>query len=267
MFNPSLPLMRSSLLAGYNDISHAFSTRKGGMSSPPYSSLNLSSDTGDDLRYVNHNIKALMSALSIESGFLFLNQIHSDNLLLLEDRQVDDGALAYDAVVTNLQKIPLIILTADCLSVLLYDPVNKVIGAVHAGWRGTALGIVEKTVKVMAEKYFSKPEDLIAALGPSIGNCCYEVDDAVFLEFMKMRDSRKEWDFATGATGKKNNGKWMFDLAGANSFQLIKAGLKQRHISPAGICTSCNSDSYFSYRRDGAKTGRQGSIIMLNCIQ
>lgn len=264
MVSSSLPLTRSSLLSRHNDLSHAFSMRYGGISPSPYNSLNLSYNTDDDLHHVNHNIKVFMSELSIKNSFLFLNQIHSDNVFLLENIENIHRTLYYDSVITNLPEVPLIILTADCLSVLLYDPVMRVIGAAHAGWRGTALGIIEKTVTMMVGHFFSKPEDIIAALGPAIGICCYEVDDAVLGKFMARGASKEEWNVATGGVERKKDGNWMFDLTSANSFQLLKAGLKRTNISSSHLCTFCKKDRYFSYRRDGKKTGRQGSVIVMN---
>jgi len=120
----------------------------------------------------------------------------------------------------------------------------------------------------MSDKFSSDPADIIAAMGPAIGRCCYEVDEVVF-EGYKTRGNawEEEWAFATNDDKKKNNGRWMFDLSRANLFQLLKAGVKEANVSAAGYCTSCRKDFFYSHRREGEKTGRQASLIMLNTLQ
>ena len=146
-------------------------------------------------------------------------------------------------------------MTADCQPVLLFDPVNRAIGAVHAGWKGSALGIVVETVLEMHRLYGTNPEELMASTGPCIGPCCYKVGWNVLDEYMARH---KEADCFTEKDGLR------MDINLANTIQLALIGLKKENISNDAVCTACNSDLFFSYRKDNGRTGRQLSFIMLN---
>ena len=151
----------------------------------------------------------------------------------------------------------LCIKTADCVPVFLADPVRRVIGAVHAGWKGTALQIVEKAVREMVQRFGARPSDLFAAIGPAIGPCCYEVDAAVY-QAMSHHASRTAF-FHTG----RQDGRWMLDLPLANRHQLLRCGLLPERIRTADHCTACHPDLFFSHRAQGGNTGRQLNFIMI----
>jgi polyphenol oxidase len=167
-------------------------------------------------------------------------------VLFRSDRVVDAGALTGsigegDALISDHPGSLLAIRTADCVPVLIADPVRRVCAAVHAGWRGTAAGIVAKTVGEMARKFSSRPADLVAAIGPAIGKCCYEVGPEVAGEF--------------GFTGRSH-----LDLPETNRRQLLESGLQPRNVDTADLCTACGADDFHSYRRDKT-TGRMVSAI------
>ena len=259
----NLFLVKSPLLNKYHQIIHAFSTRKGGFSHEPFDSLNLSTKTGDRKTSVNENVDRLKNHLSIQSPFIFLNQIHGDKILAIEDLNNNGGPYDFDAVITSKKNIPLIILTADCLPLLLYDPVKSVIAAIHAGWKGTSLQIVKKTVCKMKEEFKSNPAHIIAAMGPAIGPCCYEVDHPVIEAFEKIDDYTPDLLASFISPLKEKKDRWILNLARANRLQLLNVGLIKDNICEEQYCTCCKSDLFYSYRRDGKDSGRQGAVIMI----
>jgi len=260
---------RSPLLTNAGGLTHAFTTCTGGISPPPYHSLNLSSRTGDSDENVSENLRILTKELGIEAAPVFMDQVHGDNILFVDEPQdvikASSPSPSVDAAITASRDIPLVVITADCLPILLYDAARSVAAVVHAGWKGTALNIAGKTIAAMTDRFGSDPGDIIAAMGPFIGPCCYEVDEKVvspFESFIKTNVSAWSKVFAPLASGKED--RWMFDLAGANLLQLDTAGIRRIHISLSPHCTSCRDDLFYSHRRDGEKTGRQGAIIMIN---
>lgn len=266
---------RSPLLANVGGLTHAFTTCTGGISPPPYNSLNLSSKTGDSDENVSVNLRILTRELGIEAAPVFMDQVHGDNVLIVDDFQdaptlqaamaASSSSQSFDAAITALDNVPLVVITADCLPILIYDAARSVAAVVHAGWKGTALNIAGKTIAAMTDRFGSDPADIIVAMGPFIGPCCYEVDEKVvssFESFIKTKPAAWSEVFSPSATGKAD--RWMFDLAGANLLQLDNAGIARSNISLSPHCTCCRKGLFYSYRRDGEKTGRQGAILMLN---
>jgi len=241
-------------------ILHGFCTRNGGVSNGPYATLNVSPREGDSPGQVRTNWQRIASAFGIPcEQFFVVNQVHGEKFLIIEDA-VSCHSLENrqcDAIVTDKPGVAIGIKTADCAPVLLYDSRRQAIAAVHAGWRGTAQGIAGKAVRVMGERFSTRPEDLSAVIGPSIGPCCYEVDEPVF-EAMSLQDKA---DRVLRPGGRA--GRWMFDLPLANRIQLEREGLPPGQISAAGFCTCCRRDLFFSHRRDGEKTGRHLNFILL----
>lgn len=237
---------------------HAFSTREGGVSLPPYHSLNLSFGVGDDPEAVKENRRRFFRALAVEPyRVVRVQQVHGDGVLVVDRGLAWREGLPHDAMVTSLPGHALVISTADCLPILLFDPRRRAIGAVHAGWRSTVKRIAEKTMNTMVEVYDTDPGDVIAAIGPGIGVCCYEVDDPV-VELLSR--SLPHWRaFATA----KTNGRFNLDLSGINAKMLEEAGLRREHILQLGLCTACRPDLFYSYRREKPRTGRMLSLIML----
>ena len=258
------PVVRSPLLDSFPGVSHAFSTRKGGESPPPFDSLNLSAKWGDSEENVRRNVRTFLGFLDIAGDPLFLNQVHGCRILAVDDSTPEDRRGDYDGAVVSTPGVPLVIRTADCLPILLYDPVKKAAGAVHAGWRGTALSIAEKTAALMCRRYGSRPGDIIAAMGPAIGPCCYEVGEEVEEAFGRRESGFpfpwKNILFRLPEQGARKH----FDLAAANRLQLLRAGLRDDNISLPAACTCCEGENFYSYRRDGEASGRQGALVMLN---
>jgi len=231
-------------------IRHGFLTRQGGVSSPPYDSLNLSEENGDRIDHVLKNKSIISKAFAFEPNRLILfNQIHQDKILVIKDPLITiPFPLEYDALITNSQNLFPGILTADCLPIFVIDQKRKVIGAIHAGRQGTALNITTKVLKKIKEEFGCSSKDLLIAIGPSIGPCCYEIDEKAF---------HSDWEpFSIS----KAEGKWMVDLAGINIAHMKKEGIKEDQIFWINLCTYCHNDLFFSYRKEG-RTGRQLSFI------
>ena len=231
-------------------IKHGFLTRKGGVSPFPYDSLNLGFSNGDLKEHVLQNRSLIASAFGFQpEKLLLLHQRHQDRILLLKKRfQSLPARLEYDAVVTDTPEMLLGIRTADCVPIFVVDQKQKVIAAVHAGRQGTALRIVTKVLKTMAEEFGCLGANLLIAMGPSISDCCYEIDEKVY---------QPEWEpFATPS----GVGRWRVDLARINIAQTKAEGIREDQIFRVDLCTRCHPDLFFSYRRD-SRTGRQLSFI------
>jgi hypothetical protein len=231
-------------------IQHAFLTRQGGVSPPPYDSLNLSEENGDWEENPIKNKGLISETFQFDpKRLILLHQIHQDRILILKDslRRLP-SPIEYDALITHLPNIFLGILTADCLPIFMVDTKKRVIASVHAGRQGTSLHIVVKALRKMKEVFSCSIEDVFVALGPAIGPCCYEIGEEVFLP---------EWTSFSILKGKK---KWMVDLAKINIDQMKKEGIEEKQIFKIDLCTCCHQDLFFSYRKEGL-TGRQLSFI------
>lgn len=257
----SIAYLQSPKLAACEFLTHAFCTRLGGASQDDYKSLNMSFREGDEEFRVLANWDKLAAAFEIPlDDFLVLNQVHGDDILVIKphgDYFTSRDALNYDAIVTNRTNLAICVKTADCVPVFIVDRIKKVIAAVHAGWRGSALGISGKVVRLMQNQYGSVPHDLLAAIGPSIGKCCYEVDAAAAEAFR----SHKNADKFLFAGNRK--GHWMLDLVETNRRQLLDNGIPEANIEAAGLCTVCHQDAFFSHRGSGGITGRQINFLMI----
>ena len=235
---------------------HAFCGRREGESEGPFSSLNTDFLVGDREADVRRNLALIGDAFAIPDGRLILmKQIHGDRIHVIDE----EGPLPEcDGLITDRPGIALGIRTADCVPLFFVDRTRRVIGAAHAGWRGTSLGIAARMVATLAERFSSRPEDILAVIGPAIGPCCYQVDTPVFDAFSAMPGAGR---FLCPCKGK---GRWMLDLALANRLQISEAGVPAKNIFSAGLCTACRQDLFFSHRKAGGLTGRQISLIMLS---
>ena len=240
---------------------HAFCTRQGGVSGGSFAGLNVSAREGDGNDHVRLNFERIAAAFGITvSQFLPVHQVHRDGVWVVDSRtplSAHDPPPECDAVVTDRPGLALCIKTADCVPVFLVDPLRRVIGAVHAGWKGTALQIVEKAVGEMVQRFGARPSDLFAAIGPAIGPCCYEVDTGVY-HAMSNHPERDSFFHA-----RRDEGKWMLDLFLANRQQLLRSGLPPERIRTADHCTACHPELFFSHRAQGGNTGRQLNFIMM----
>jgi YfiH family protein len=246
-------------------VNHAISTRFGGTSEPPFHTMNLAMHNGDSLEKVILNRKIFCGSIGLDSDTLTTaEQIHSDNILYVNKSNVGKGAKFYadaikttDALITDCKNIPLMLFFADCVPVIIVDPVNKAIGISHAGWKGTVKKIAQKTVLAMGQQFNTKSQDCLIGIGPSIGACCYEVDDGVVKQF------QQSFGEEANIFIKPFENKWTLDLWMANKLQLIEIGIKAENIDNSNICTACNSKIFFSYRADQGRTGRIAAVISL----
>ncbi len=259
--NGAIEYLQSSLLNKCDFFIHSFCTRRGGVSQKNYASLNVSFGEGDEDSNVLQNWGRIAAAFTIPvEQFLVVNQVHEDGIFVVKPYGgyfSSRTELDYDAIVTDRADLAICVKTADCVPVFIVDRVKKVIAAVHAGWRGTALGISAKVVRLLLDNYGSSPQDILAAIGPSIGTCCYEVDSSVANAFRNQKGHDK-FLFA----GKKAD-KWTLNLAEANQRQLLGCGVSEENIDLCDLCTACNQDLFFSHRGSGGMAGRQINFIMI----
>ena len=252
-------------LSHLKGVQHFISTRNGGVSKPPFDTLNLSFNVSDDPKHVIENRKLLADALGFNIESLTMaKQVHGNKVATIEKKMRGKGAHdhasaldAIDAMVTNIPDILLMIQVADCVPLLFYDPMQRVIAAAHAGWRGTALKIAQNTVNTMVKRYKSDPRYIYVGIGPSIGPCCYEVGHEVIQEMARNLKNSKGLIIS-------RDGKMHLDLWEANKRQLIEAGLSASNIETAGICTHCNKETFFSSRAGKGITGRFGAGIKIS---
>ena len=242
---------------------HAFSTRLGGASGGLWASLNLGVTRGDDPGAVEENYRRIRSAMGGDPAgpLVKTSQVHGDVIRAvgpegpfagLHDREPE-----CDGLITDVPGVTLAVYSADCIPVLLYDPVRRVIAAVHAGWRGTAAGIVERAVEKMAF-YGCRPSDILAAIGPGISRCCFETHEDVPNAMTAALGVR-----ATPFLSPIENGKFKVDLKGINAMRLERCGLLSEHISVTDDCTACLPKKYWSHRATGGVRGSQAAVIQL----
>lgn len=252
-----------SRLFDSHGIKHAFFTRNGGVSEGAFSSLNFAIGMGkvadsEENVIKNHSIAAKLFGLS-ESDICRSYQTHTSNVVLADNTDRGRGIIlpqyenGVDGMVTTERNLLLSIRTADCVPILLCDTEKRVCAAVHSGWRGTVGGIAENAVELMVKQGASR-EKIIAAIGPCINNCCYEVGQELY-------DSFASAGFDCGILFEKMGSKYMLDLNTANKLVLNRAGIADSSISIARICTKCNSDHFFSHRRDGVIRGTMSAMI------
>ncbi len=239
----------------YPGLLHGFIGRRGGRSVGPYAELNVSLRVGDEAESVKNNICDIKHAVGIHNGrVVTMKQVHGDRIVEVTDQTRKEAGEA-DAMVTREREMYLGILTADCVPILLVAPKRKAVGVVHAGWRGTLAGVAAKMVRLLQEKYDVPPAGIEAALGPSIGACCYEVQSDVTGPFLAR------WGVPAESSLERRDGKYFLDLRRLNREILANAGISRSRIFEVGPCTSCAREEFFSYRREGEEIGRQLSFI------
>jgi YfiH family protein len=257
---------------------HAFSTRPGGVSPLENEKvLNLGFTDWDTRENVVENRRRFQCTASApDLPLIALKQFHSDVIHVFNDAPTDP--CRGDASITNHPGLLLAIQTADCVPILLVDPKKRAIAAIHAGWRGTLARIAAKTIGKMQMHFGTKPADLLAAIGPSIGGCCYEVGTEVAHQFLSQFPDAPDYfdEFRTG--DEPNPIQWLnmmppghqpppkgvlLDLRKANRSQLLTAGLRPQNIHTIDLCTACRPDLLFSYRKQGPASGRLMSVIAL----
>lgn len=242
----------------------AFSTtRQGGASKGAYAEFNITHYCGDAPKAIKKNREALCHILGIEDHHLILpRQTHQTEIrcidktfLILPEAERSEILEGVDAVITNLSGVCIGVSTADCIPILLYDPIHHVVAAVHAGWRGTVARIIEKTVRTMNDNYGSNPYNMVAQIGPGICLDSFEVGDEVYDAFLDA-------GFDMSLISKKYE-KWHIDLPLCNRLQLISCGILENAVHLSLICTYQHPDTHFSARRLGIHSGRLFTGILL----
>ncbi len=240
------------LKTDFLDVPHGFSTRLGGASEGIYESFNLGLSTGDERDVVMANRQKVFDTFAVsETQACVLEQVHSARVVSAKAEWYQEEA---DASVTTEPNLLLVINTADCLPILFHDPVNQVIAAAHAGWRGTLAGISRNVIEKMKVDYDSSPTNIKAVIGPSIQGKCYQVSQEVIDEVIDAR-------FPDSVYIPDDEGRYRLDLAAANIHLLEQAGVKKIH--DLGFCTHCDKEQFYSHRRDGLKRGSHWSVIKL----
>lgn len=245
-------------------VKHGFSTRIGGVSKGCFSSLNLSFTRGDEEEAVRENFRRIGSAMGIRcEDMVFTHQTHTTNVRVVTEADKGCGIVKprtysdVDGLVTDIPGICLVTFYADCVPLYFVDPVKKVIGLSHSGWRGTIGKIGKVTVETMCREFKSRPEDILAAVGPSICQDCYEVSEDVIEEF-KMAFHSRHWQ---SLFYKKENGKYQLNLWEANRIIFMEAGVLPENIHMPDLCTCCNPDFLFSHRASGGKRGNLAAFL------
>ncbi len=240
-------------LSRRDGVVHAVFTRKGGVSPPPFDSLNVSFGVGDADENILANRRIMAECLD-HDAIAFVDQVHGDHAAVFKkaDGRPPEAAASEkqnaDAMVTDIPGLMLAIQTADCQAVLLYDPVKRVVANIHSGWRSSIQNIIGRTVRTMEEAFGSRPADMIAGVGPSLGPCCAE-----FIHY-KKEIPEAYWPY------KDENHH--FDFWAVSRRQLVDAGVSEAHVHIGGLCTKCNASDFFSYRGEGV-TGRFAAVIGL----
>jgi len=238
-------------------IRHAILTRRGGNSPHPWTSLNLGGTLGDQPERVRANLTQAMAAVELPIASLAqVWQVHSAEIIRVDSPTQAGSPAKADGLVTDRPGVSLLMRFADCVPILVFDPVRMAIGVAHAGWLGTVRGVSIQLVSSMVREFGSRPDDLFAGLGPSIGPDHYPVGPEVAVQV----------EAAFGARSSEllhpRDGRIVFDLWAANRSQLESTGI--RSIEIAGICTACNLEDWYSHRGERGQTGRFGAVLALN---
>ncbi len=290
-----LSYLQFHFLAHCSNVTHGIFTRQGGYSEPPYRSLNTSTsikDGGDSVDNVVRNRQLTLRALNMPDSFcVTLWQVHGATIATFDPQDEWRTDWAYhsyyhqrwtpqsirqaDALITRHSNVAIAFSFADCVPLVFYDPVQRVIGIAHGGWRGTARGIAAATVEAMCRQFGCRPQNILAGIGPSIGECCYEITETVrdlFLgeqEFDTMPTAEKlrslVRESATFFVRRSPDATAIYlNLWETNRKQLLLAGLAAEHIEVAAICTGCNTERFFSHRKENSKTGRFPVVMALH---
>ena len=247
-------------------VKHGFSTRIGGVSKEHLGTMNLSFSRGDDAEAVRENYRRMANALDVSyDSFVFSQQTHTTNVRTVTADDRGKGILHpldyqdVDGLITNVPGLCLSTFYADCVPLYFVDPVHRSIGLSHSGWRGTVGRMGQVTLQRMTEEFETDPSDVIAAIGPSICQDCYEVSEDVIEQFQRAF-SQEHWD---ELYYKKENGKYQLNLWKANEIVMLEAGVKKENIAVTNICTCCNSDILFSHRASQGKRGNLAAFLSL----
>ena len=255
-----VPLHTYPLLEKTEFVTHGFTTRMGGVSEGYCSTMNISTTRGDAPEAVEENRKRLARALGVKvEDFTYTHQTHTTNVAVVREEGRGKRFMETDGMVTNVPGICLVTFYADCVPLYFVDPVHKAIGLSHSGWRGTVGRMGQVTLEKMKEVYGTRPEDIYAAIGPSICQDCYEVSGD------GIEESQKSFNKAVWPQlfYKKENGKYQLNLWRANQLVLTEAGVAEQKIAVTNLCTHCNPEILFSHRSTGVKRGNLSALLAI----
>jgi len=291
----SVSYLQFKLFQQFPELQHGIFTRKGGHSNPPFAGLNTGrSINGDKIEHIVRNRLLALQALNLhEAPAITLWQVHGSEVITYTSRDEWRTDWAYpshferngmpklihkgDALITQERGITLVLSFADCVPIIFYDPVQHIIGITHGGWRGTARGIVMATVAEMQKQFGCRPQNIYAGIGPAIGDCCYEVSEEVRQVFIGSKNfaemptaehlQEAVRESAVFSEQKVSDGTSLrLNLQATNRKQLLIAGIPSEQIEVMEICTSCNTDLFFSHRAENGNTGRFAVVIQLSTI-
>lgn len=247
-------------------VSHAFSTRLGGVSEGKFATMNLTFTRGDRPEHVMENYRRMAAALEVDAERMVLSwQTHTANIRKVVEEDAGKGITKerdyqdVDGLITNVPGITLVTFYADCVPLYLVDPEKRAVGLVHSGWKGTVKRIGQATVDAMGREYGTRPEDLIVCIGPSICQDCFEVGEEVVREFRAAFDPC----YHTELSYKKGSGKHQLNLWRANQIIFEEAGVRRENIHTTDICTHCNPEYLFSHRTTGNERGNLAAFLCL----
>lgn len=265
-FDSHIKIYSFDSLSTYSEIIHFVSTRFGGESEGEFSALNLSLTIGDEAKKVEANRQKLFEEMGISlDKTMFMQLIHGDTVREVQNSDLHKNDYHQnifaetDALITNEKGICLFVLTADCVPLVMYEPDSHAIAVIHAGWKGTVKKLAQKTALKMRDLYGSDLANIRVGIAPAAGSCCYEIGAEVENQFLANFPNEK-------GIILERNGKKYLDLAQANLAQLTEIGLLKENIELSNICTICEHETFFSYRKEGGKTGRFGTGIMIKNI-
>lgn len=255
-----VPFLSYPMLEETGIVHHGFSTKLGGVSKGCWATMNISTTRGDDPEDVEENQRRIARAIGVKpEDMTFTNQTHTTNVAVVRAEDKGSRFMETDGMITNVPGICLVTFYADCVPLYFVDPVKKAIGLSHSGWRGTVGKIGKVTVELMQKTYGSDPKDILAAIGPSICQDCYEVSEDVIVKFQKSFEE-KYWP---ELFYQKENGKYQLNLWKANELVFEEAGILKKHIAVTNVCTHCKPDILFSHRTTGNKRGNLSAFLAL----
>jgi YfiH family protein len=255
-----VPYLAYPLLEKTGVVRHGFSTRLGGVSTGHCATMNISTTRGDDPAAVEENRRRIAKAIGVRAeDMTYTNQTHTTNVAVVEAKDRGKRFMETDGMVTNVPEICLVTFYADCVPLFFVDPVHRAIGLSHSGWRGTVGKMGKVTVERMREEYGTDPAQVVAAIGPSICQDCYEVSEDVIEKF------RENFDKALWPElfYEKADGKYQLNLWRANQAVLAEAGVPRENIAVTNLCTHCNPDILFSHRSTGTARGNLSAFLAL----
>ena len=255
-----VPYLCYPLLEKTGIVKHAFSTRLGGVSTGCFTSMNISTSRGDDPFAVRENVRRMAKAIGVNAeDFTYTQQMHTTNVAVVREEDKGRQFLNTDGLITDVPGICLVTFYADCVPLYFVDPVKRVIALSHSGWRGTVKRMGLVTIEKMKETFGCEPENIVAAIGPSICQDCYEVSEDVIDEFKKVFDAGQYEELFY----EKENRKFQLNLWKANEIILTEAGIRRENLAVTNVCTHCNPELLFSHRSCGTKRGNLSAFLAL----